>query len=81
VISTDDAGVTRHNLANEYVLFASRYKPSYAEVKKASYNSIRYSFMASADKERLKRQLDQRFAKFEAEIASLDAQAKADAKR
>ncbi|MGZ5199908.1 MAG: adenosine deaminase [Telluria sp.] len=81
VISTDDAGVTRHNLANEYVLFASRYKPSYAEVKKASYNSIRYSFMAPADKERLKRQLDQRFVKFEAEIAGLDAEAKDQAKR
>jgi adenosine deaminase/adenosine deaminase CECR1 len=72
VISTDDAGVTRHNLANEYVLFASRYKPSYAELKKASYNSIRYSFMAPADKARLTRQLDQRFARFEAEIAGLD---------
>jgi adenosine deaminase/adenosine deaminase CECR1 len=72
VISTDDAGVTRHNLANEYVLFASRYKPDYAEVKKASYNSIRYSFLAPADKARLTRQLDQRFAKFEAAIAELD---------
>jgi adenosine deaminase/adenosine deaminase CECR1 len=77
VISTDDAGVTRHNLANEYVLFASRYKPGYAEVKQASYNSIRYAFLAPADKERLKRQLDQRFAKFEAEVAGLDIQAKA----
>jgi adenosine deaminase/adenosine deaminase CECR1 len=72
VISTDDAGVTRHNLANEYVLFASRYKPGYAELKKASYNSIRYSFLAPADKARLTRQLDQRFAKFEAETAQLD---------
>jgi adenosine deaminase/adenosine deaminase CECR1 len=72
VISTDDAGVTRHNLANEYVLFASRYKPDYAEMKKASYNSIRYSFLAPADKARLTRQLDGRFAKFEAEIAGLD---------
>jgi adenosine deaminase/adenosine deaminase CECR1 len=72
VISTDDAGVTRHNLANEYVLFASRYKPSYAEVKKASYNSIRYSFLAPADKARLQRQLDQRFAQFEADTAQLD---------
>jgi adenosine deaminase/adenosine deaminase CECR1 len=77
VISTDDAGVTRHNLAGEYVLFASRYKPSYAEVKKASYNSIRYSFLAPADKERLARQLDQRFKKFEAEIAELDRSAPA----
>jgi adenosine deaminase len=77
VISTDDAGVTRHNLANEYVLFASRYKPDYAEVKRASYNSIRYSFLAPADKARLTRQLDQRFARFEAEIATLDKQARA----
>ena len=72
VISTDDAGVTRHNLAGEYVLFASRYKPSYAELKKASYNSIRYSFLAPGDKTRLKRQLDARFAKFEAGMAALD---------
>jgi adenosine deaminase/adenosine deaminase CECR1 len=72
VISTDDAGVTRHNLSNEYVLFASRYKPSYAELKKASYNSIRYSFLPDADKARLTRQLDGRFARFESEIADLD---------
>jgi adenosine deaminase len=72
VISTDDAGVTRHNLANEYMLFASRYKPDYAELKKASYNSIRYSFLAPADKARLTRQLDERFGKFEAGIAALD---------
>jgi adenosine deaminase len=72
VISTDDAGVTRHNLANEYVLFASRYKPGYAELKKASYNSIRYSFLGAADKARLTKQLDERFMKFEAEIAGLD---------
>jgi adenosine deaminase/adenosine deaminase CECR1 len=72
VISTDDAGVTRHNLANEYVLFASRYKPGYAELKKASYNSIRYSFLNAADKARLTSQLDQRFAKFEAGIAALN---------
>jgi hypothetical protein len=45
VISTDDAGVTRHTLSNEYVLFASRYKPGYAELKKTSYNSIRYAFL------------------------------------
>jgi adenosine deaminase/adenosine deaminase CECR1 len=72
VISTDDAGVTRHNLAGEYVLFASRYKPSYAEMKKVSYNSIRYSFLSPADKTRLTRQLDARFAKFEAAMALLD---------
>jgi adenosine deaminase/adenosine deaminase CECR1 len=72
VISTDDAGVTRHNLAHEYVLFASRYKPSYAEVKKASYNSIRYAFLPDADKARLTRQLDARYARFEADVVALD---------
>jgi adenosine deaminase/adenosine deaminase CECR1 len=76
VISTDDAGVTRHNLANEYVLFASRYKPGYAEMKKASYNSIRYSFLSAADKSRLTRQLDQRFGVFEASVAALQGSAK-----
>jgi adenosine deaminase/adenosine deaminase CECR1 len=71
VISTDDAGVTRHTLSQEYVLFASRYKPDYAEMKKTSYNSIRYAFLPAADKARLTRQLDARFAGFEAEVAKL----------
>jgi adenosine deaminase/adenosine deaminase CECR1 len=69
VLSTDDAGVTRHSLSNEYVLFATRYKTDYAEVKKLSYDSIRYAFLAEGDRTRLLRQLDERFAKFEAEIA------------
>jgi adenosine deaminase len=72
VISTDDAGVTRHNLSGEYVLFASRYKPSYGEIKRVSYNSIRYAFLPAAEKTRLTQQLDTRFAKFEAGIAALD---------
>ena len=71
VISTDDAGVTRHTLSQEYVLLASRYKPDYAEVKKVSYNSIRYAFLPAADKTRLTRQLDARFAAFEAGVAKL----------
>jgi adenosine deaminase/adenosine deaminase CECR1 len=72
VISTDDAGVTRHDLSHEYVLFASRYKPDYAEVKKLSYDSLRYAFLPDAQKQRLTRQLDPRFARFEAAIATLD---------
>lgn len=71
VISTDDAGVTRHNLANEYTLFASRYRPSYAEIKLASYNGLRYAFLPAAHKQRLRAQLDARYAAFEASIAGL----------
>ena len=73
VISTDDAGVTRHTLSHEYVQFASQFKPSYAEVKKASYASIRYAFLPVAQKQRLTRQLDERFKQFEAAIAAMDA--------
>ncbi|WP_342114382.1 adenosine deaminase family protein [Pseudoduganella sp. OTU4001] len=70
VLSSDDTGVSRNTLSNEYVLFASRYKTSYAEVKKLSYDSIRYGFLADSDKQRLLKQLDARFAKFEAEVAA-----------
>ena len=75
VISTDDAGVTRHTLSNEYVLFASRYKPDYLEMKKTSYNSIKYAFLPAAEKARLTRQLDERFARFEADVAGMAAKA------
>ncbi|XLZ72996.1 adenosine deaminase [Massilia sp. SR12] len=70
VLSSDDTGVSRNTLSNEYVLFASRYKTNYAEVKKLSYDSIRYAFLADGDKQRLLKQLDGRFAKFEAEVAA-----------
>jgi adenosine deaminase/adenosine deaminase CECR1 len=76
VLSTDDAGVSRNNLSGEYVLYAARYQPDYAEVKKLSYDSIRYSFLADVDKQRLLKALDGKFAKFEAEIAGADAKAK-----
>jgi len=44
-------------------------------VKKTSYASIRYAFLPVAEKQRLTRQLDQRFADFEAAMAALDARA------
>lgn len=70
VISTDDSGVSRNNLTNEYVLLASRYQPSYAKIKEYVYNSIRYSFLSSALKDKMKQNLDKRFEVFEAEMAS-----------
>jgi adenosine deaminase len=70
VLSSDDTGVSRNTLSNEYVLFASRYKTNYAEVKKLSYDSIRYAFLGDSDKQRLLKQLDARFARFEADVAA-----------
>jgi len=74
VISTDDSGVSRNNLTNEYVLLASRYQPSYAQVKEYVYNSIKFSFMNEQDKQTVLQRLDKQFIKFEAEVARLVGQ-------
>ena len=68
VISTDDAGILRTNLTEQYVLLAKRYPDvSYADIKQYVYNSINYSFIKEAKvKQELLKNLDQRFAKFEA---------------
>jgi adenosine deaminase/adenosine deaminase CECR1 len=74
VICTDDSGVSRNNLSREYVLLATRYKPSYETVKKYVYNSIKYSFLSESDKNSVTKSLDDRFDKFEAEMAKYSDQ-------
>jgi hypothetical protein len=67
VISTDDAGILRTNMTEQYVLLAKRYKNiTYTDIKQFVYNSINYSFIQenSAKKELLKN-LDSRFKTFE----------------
>lgn len=71
VIATDDAGVARSSISHEYLLFASRYKPSYAELKRVVYDSIRLSFLSPADKAAQRKVLDARFVSFEATVASM----------
>jgi hypothetical protein len=71
VIATDDAGVSRSTISAEYLLFVSRYKPSYATLKQVVYNSIRYSFLTAEEKKLQLKQLDQRFVQFEAATARL----------
>jgi len=70
VICTDDAGVLRSNLTEQYVLLAKRYKNiSYHDIKTFVYNSIKYSFIEEDTvKQQLKKKLDADFEKFEAEI-------------
>jgi adenosine deaminase len=67
VISTDDAGVLRSNLTEQYVLLANRYPQiSYDDIKQMVFNSIDYSFIEEdAVKQRLRNQLVQQFAAFE----------------
>lgn len=76
VISTDDSGVSRNNLSNEYMLLASRYHPSYGRIKAYVYNSIKYSFLSPDDKSAARNVLDKKFAEFEKEMAELDGHLK-----
>ncbi len=70
VICSDDAGVLRSNLTDQFVLLAKRYKNvSYRDIKQFVFNSIDYSFIKEdAVKEKLKLQLKARFSTFEKEV-------------
>jgi len=70
VISTDDAGILRTNMIEQYVLLAKRYKIiTYADIKQFVYNSIAYSFIKQdAVKTQLTKDLDTRFKTFEASL-------------
>lgn len=67
VISTDDAGILRTNMTEQYVLLAKRYPDvAYATIKQYVYNSINYSFIQDASvKKQLVKDLDARFKTFE----------------
>ncbi len=66
VISTDDAGVLRTNLAEQYTLLELRYKLSYYVIKKLVRSTIVYSFAPNGIKRKLLKRLDKDFTEFEA---------------
>jgi len=70
VISTDDAGILRTNMTEQYVLLAKRYSDvSYSTIKQYVYNSINYSFIQDAAvKKELLKDLDNRFKAFESQF-------------
>jgi hypothetical protein len=70
VISTDDAGILRTNMTEQYVLLAKRYKDiTYEDIKKFVYNSINYSFIKeNSVKKQLVKNLDSRFKTFESHL-------------
>lgn len=71
VISTDDAGILRTNMTEQYVLLAKRYPDvSYATIKQYVYNSINYSFIQDPSvKKQLLKDLDARFKTFEGKFS------------
>jgi len=70
VISSDDPGVSRASLTNEYFKLATRHAFSYKQIKSFVYNSIQYSFLNEAKKKEIINSLDKQFAQFELDMAS-----------
>jgi adenosine deaminase len=67
IIGSDDAGVLRHHLTEEYVTLYRYHKPAYAEMKRMAFNAIRYSFLDDDRlRERLLMRLEADFEAFEA---------------
>lgn len=65
VISTDDPGILRTSLTEEYTNAVYRYDLSYNDVKEIVRNSIDYSFLNDTDKETVMDTYMARLAKFE----------------
>ena len=65
VISTDDPGILRTNLTQQYVLVALRYGLDYFEIKELVRNSIRFGFMPDTEKTALLKRVEKEFAFFE----------------
>lgn len=69
-LATDDEGVSRTDLTQQYLLAVTRHGLGYLELKKISFDSLRYSFLPSGIKHRLMGRLARAFARFEARYPS-----------
>jgi adenosine deaminase len=69
ILSTDDPGILRSNLTDQYVLAAERYSElGYKDFKQFALNSIAYSFLPELEKENLIIDLNKRFLRFEQDM-------------
>ena len=66
-LSTDDEGVSRGTITQEYLRATQDYKLTYAQLKKLSRNGIVYGFEDDATKKQLLGKFDKDFAGFEKE--------------
>jgi adenosine deaminase len=73
VLTSDDEGVSRNNLTDDYLHMVQRYGISYDRLREIAANSIRYSFLKEKDKQAQLTILDKRFADFEARMAKMIA--------
>ena len=68
VLATDDEGVARSDLTNEYQRGVEEQGLTYQQLKSISRNSIEYSFLGAEDKARVRKSLEAAFARFEAAL-------------
>ncbi len=64
-LATDDAGVSRSSLTQEYERAVETYHFSYTELKKFVRASVEYSFLPASEKTAMERELETSFARFE----------------
>ena len=69
VLSTDDAGVSRIDLTNEYLRAARDYPLGYRDLKRIGRHSIEHAFLGPTAKRNAHRQIDAAFDRFEREVA------------
>lgn len=66
VIATDDEGVARSDLTNEYQRAVEEQGLTYVDLKAISFNGIDFSFLPAGEKARARQRLEAAFAAFEA---------------
>jgi hypothetical protein len=72
VLATDDAGVSRIDLSNEYYRAAREHGLGYRKLKSFAHNAITHAFLGEDEKRRELERLDRSFKDFERSVA--DAQ-------
>lgn len=70
VFSTDDPGILRTSLTEQYTLATMRYEFSYNDIKQVVYNSILYSFLIDDKKNQLLTKLNCLFNDFESKVSN-----------
>ena len=68
VLATDDPGLMLSDLRQQFALAARNDAVSYRTLKTFAIDSITYSFLPGADRQRLLRRLEEDFAAFETTI-------------
>lgn len=70
IISTDDPGILRTSLTEQYTLAVLRYGFKYDDIKDIVYNSIKYAFLNEREKTTQQSNLDTLFDTFEKNICA-----------